>query len=117
MDDQRISQRKRNPEPSVNDNKKGAKPYHERDPGSRSFRRNPHPGPQFDHYSNLNSPREKVLEKALQANLICLRKKDTPRNADYNKICRFHNNRGHTTEECYVLKDELERLIRACHLR
>ena len=29
-----------------------------------------------------------------------------------NKYCRYHKDVGHTTEECIMLKDEIEKLIR-----
>ncbi|XP_014499586.1 uncharacterized protein LOC106760694 [Vigna radiata var. radiata] len=41
----------------------------------------------------------------------------SPRDADGSKTCRFHDNRGHSTEGCQGLKDEIERLIRAGYLR
>ena len=31
---------------------------------------------------------------------------------DPNKFCRYHNDIGHHTNNCYALKDEVERLIR-----
>ena len=33
------------------------------------------------------------------------------------KNCSFHNDIGHSTERCVALKDEIERLIRAGHLK
>ncbi|KAL5575437.1 hypothetical protein UlMin_017136 [Ulmus minor] len=42
----------------------------------------------------------------------------TPANKrDNKKYCRFHRDTGHTTEECRVLKDEVERLIQRGQLR
>ncbi|KAL5551144.1 hypothetical protein UlMin_001320 [Ulmus minor] len=42
----------------------------------------------------------------------------TPANKrDNTKYCRFHCDTGHTTEECRVLKDEVERLIQRGQLR
>ncbi|KAL5540592.1 hypothetical protein UlMin_043541 [Ulmus minor] len=42
----------------------------------------------------------------------------TPANKRGNtKYCRFHRDTGHTTEECRVLKDEVERLIQRGQLR
>ncbi|KAL5541827.1 hypothetical protein UlMin_009537 [Ulmus minor] len=43
------------------------------------------------------------------------RKMDSQR--DNTKYCRFHRDTGHTTEECRVLKDEVERLIQRGQLR
>ncbi|KAL0445999.1 UNVERIFIED_CONTAM: hypothetical protein Slati_1727800 [Sesamum latifolium] len=38
--------------------------------------------------------------------------RDTPQRPKSDKFCRFHNDYGHTTEECRHLKNEIERLIR-----
>lgn len=32
------------------------------------------------------------------------------------KYCHFHKDRGHSTEECYHLKEEIERLVQIGHL-
>ncbi|KAL0439060.1 UNVERIFIED_CONTAM: hypothetical protein Slati_2389000, partial [Sesamum latifolium] len=37
--------------------------------------------------------------------------RDTPQRPKSDKFCRFHNDYGHTTEECRHLKNEIERLI------
>ena len=36
---------------------------------------------------------------------------------DPNKYCRYHQDRGHTTDECRQLKDEIEGLISRGYLR
>ncbi|XP_014492980.1 uncharacterized protein LOC106755351 [Vigna radiata var. radiata] len=74
-------------------------------------------GPRYDDYAHLTVPREKVFEKALQTNLITVRRRRSPRDANGSKTCRFHDNRGHSTEGCQSLKDEIERLIRVGYLR
>ena len=33
------------------------------------------------------------------------------------KYCRYHRNHSHTTEECKVLQDKIEELVRAGHCR
>ncbi|XP_027357176.1 uncharacterized protein LOC113866547 [Abrus precatorius] len=45
------------------------------------------------------------------------RRANTPPWADKSKSCRYHRNRGHTTEECTTLKDKIEDLIKDGHLR
>ncbi|KAL0312891.1 UNVERIFIED_CONTAM: hypothetical protein Sradi_5688400 [Sesamum radiatum] len=43
--------------------------------------------------------------------------KDNPKRLKSDKYCRFHRDRGHTTEECHNLKNEIEKLIQRGHLR
>jgi len=72
----------------------------------------------YTQYISLNANRGQILEEALHAALIhAPRRAPTPRNADTTKPCRFHQNYGHTTDECVVLKDRIEELIQAGHLR
>ncbi|XP_014499530.1 uncharacterized protein LOC106760626 [Vigna radiata var. radiata] len=73
--------------------------------------------PQYNRYAPLTASREKVFEKALQANLISAARRGTPDAADGAKVCRYHGNQGHTTEECRALKDRIEKLIREGHLQ
>ncbi|XP_014511777.1 uncharacterized protein LOC106770485 [Vigna radiata var. radiata] len=118
MEDQTIFRKKQASENPVNEVRKEARHTRERGPPQKVTRTNlPEPlGPCYDHYTNLNTPRERIFDKALQANLIFVRRLNTPANADPTKVCRYHNNKGHTTESCQGLKDELERLIRAGYL-
>ena len=58
------------------------------------------------------------MEEALSADLIpSLQKLSTPRNTDTSKHCRYHQNYGHSTDECWALKDKIEELIQVGHLR
>ncbi|KAL0458907.1 UNVERIFIED_CONTAM: hypothetical protein Slati_0517900 [Sesamum latifolium] len=43
--------------------------------------------------------------------------RDTPRRPKSDKFCRFHNDYGHSTEECRHLKNEIERLIQDGYLQ
>ncbi|KAL0402093.1 UNVERIFIED_CONTAM: hypothetical protein Slati_4239200 [Sesamum latifolium] len=43
--------------------------------------------------------------------------KDGPRQPKSDKFCRFHNDYGHTTEECRHLKSEIKRLIQNDYLQ
>ncbi|KAL0386748.1 UNVERIFIED_CONTAM: hypothetical protein Slati_4546800 [Sesamum latifolium] len=43
--------------------------------------------------------------------------KNGPRQPKSDKFCRFHNNYGHTIEECRHLKSEIERLIQNGYLQ
>ncbi|KAL0421006.1 UNVERIFIED_CONTAM: hypothetical protein Slati_3123500 [Sesamum latifolium] len=43
--------------------------------------------------------------------------KDSPRRPKSDKFCHFHNDYGHTTEECRHLKNEIERLIQNRYLQ
>ncbi|XP_047171487.1 uncharacterized protein LOC124839644 [Vigna umbellata] len=58
-----------------------------------------------------------VLRTVRKVQLLIVRQKTTPKNADSSKTCRLHMNHGHDTEECNIVKDELERLIRAGYLQ
>jgi len=66
----------------------------------------------------LTTERGRILDKALSAELIPPpRKVASPNNADRRKQCRYHQNAGHSTEECQALEDKIEELIQAWHLR
>ncbi|XP_020225115.1 uncharacterized protein LOC109806998 [Cajanus cajan] len=70
-------------------------------------------GPKYSHYTPLNTSRAAVLEQALASEVLAVPKRaSTPPRADTNKSCRYHRNRGHSTEECVALKDKIEDLIK-----
>ncbi|XP_017432042.1 uncharacterized protein LOC108339421 [Vigna angularis] len=113
MEEMRLSQRKRQQESDVGRRRKDGKRPFDNSDKSREF---PRPF-KVHHYTTLNAPRAKVLEEALSVELITPQRKPSPRNADERKSCRYHQNHGHTTEDCITLKNEIENLIRAGHLR
>ncbi|KAL0373518.1 UNVERIFIED_CONTAM: hypothetical protein Sradi_3267500 [Sesamum radiatum] len=43
--------------------------------------------------------------------------KDGPRHPKLDKFCQFHNDYGHTTEECRHLKSKIDRLIQNGYLQ
>ncbi|KAL0329161.1 UNVERIFIED_CONTAM: hypothetical protein Sradi_4902800 [Sesamum radiatum] len=43
--------------------------------------------------------------------------KDNPKRVKFEKYCRFHRDRGHTTEECHHLTNEIEKLIQCGYLK
>ncbi|KAL0373492.1 UNVERIFIED_CONTAM: hypothetical protein Sradi_3264900 [Sesamum radiatum] len=74
----------------------------------------------FTLYTPLNAPREEILVLAEQQGLINQwprKMKDNPKRLKSDKYCRFHRDRGHTTEECHHLKNEIEKLIQRGYLR
>jgi len=74
-------------------------------------------GPHFHNYTPLKVPRGKILDEALQTELIStLKQTQTPPNADTAKRCQYHRNYGHTTEGCQALRDKIEELVQAGHL-
>jgi len=71
----------------------------------------------FTRYTPLTTDRSRILEEALSADLLTtLKRTNTPPNADKTKHCRYHRNFGHTTEDCWALKDKIEELVQAGHL-
>ena len=75
-------------------------------------------GPRFHNYTPLTVPRGKILDEALQAELILtLKQTQTPPNADTTKCCQYHRNYSHMTKGCQALRDKIEELVQAGHLR
>ena len=59
----------------------------------------------FSRYTPLTTERGRILDEALNAELIPPpRKVASPNNADRRKQCRYHQNTGHSTDECQALK-------------
>ena len=56
-------------------------------------------GPRFHNYTPLTVPRGKIMDEALQIELIpALKQTQTPSNVDTTKRCQYHRNYRHTTE-------------------
>ncbi|XP_020240263.1 uncharacterized protein LOC109819086 [Cajanus cajan] len=76
-------------------------------------REKPPRGPRYSQYMPLNTRRSAVQEQALASEVLAVPKRaSTPPRGDTTKSCRYHRNRGHSTEECAALKDKIEDLIK-----
>ncbi|XP_072064320.1 uncharacterized protein [Arachis hypogaea] len=76
--------------------------------------------PRFDSYTQFNTKREDIIKEILNSKLMKPPRKagtyqDT-KNIDKSKYCAFHQKHGHTTNDCVIAKDLLERLARQGHL-
>ena len=40
-----------------------------------------------------------------------------PSRRNQNLYCTYHRDKGHTTEQCKVMKDHLEQLVRSGHVK
>ncbi|XP_052170472.1 uncharacterized protein LOC127786825 [Diospyros lotus] len=75
-------------------------------------------GPQFHHYTRLNQPRSTILAAVEGSGLLQLPKKpDRPMGRNQEEYCRYHRIRGHSTDQCRELKNQIEALIREGHLQ
>ncbi|KAL0440607.1 UNVERIFIED_CONTAM: hypothetical protein Slati_2543700 [Sesamum latifolium] len=78
------------------------------------------PPTEFTLYTPLNTSREEILVVAEEQGLVNQwprKMKDNPKRLKSDKYCRFHRDRGHTAEECYHLKNEIEKLIQCGYLK
>ncbi|KAL2241095.1 UNVERIFIED_CONTAM: hypothetical protein Sindi_0750700 [Sesamum indicum] len=75
--------------------------------------------PKFHNYTPLGMSREKALMMVENADVLKWPRhtKYTPSKKFSDKYCRFHREKGHNTEECFQLKDEIERLVRQGYFR
>ncbi|XP_052114525.1 uncharacterized protein LOC127745613 [Arachis duranensis] len=76
--------------------------------------------PRYDSYTQFNTKRENIIKEILNSKLIKPPRKagtyPESKNVDKTKYCAFHKKYGHTTDECVIAKDLLERLARQGHL-
>ncbi|XP_020207592.1 uncharacterized protein LOC109792583 [Cajanus cajan] len=74
--------------------------------------------PRYAEYTPLNTTRTRILEQALASEILSIPKRaHTPPRADLSKSCSYHQNHGHSTEECAALKDKVEELIKQGQLK
>ncbi|XP_011102021.1 uncharacterized protein LOC105180059 [Sesamum indicum] len=104
-------------DPSFNNKRKGR----EEEKESKKKKERKHVPPVgLARYTLLNAPRGEILVVAEQQGLINQwpkKMKDNPKRFKSDKYCRFHRDRGHTTEECHHLKNEIEKLIQRGYLK
>ncbi|XP_052186695.1 uncharacterized protein LOC127797627 [Diospyros lotus] len=82
------------------------------------IRRSDTVGPQFHHYTRLNQPRSTILAAVEGSGLLQLLKKaDCPMGRNQEEYCRYHRTRGHSTDQCRELKNQIEALICEGHLQ
>ncbi|XP_072064544.1 uncharacterized protein [Arachis hypogaea] len=87
-----------------------------RSPGNRDTKKPPKPASKYNTYTRFNTRREHIIREILNAKII----KPPARAGNYHdqrfvdktKHCAFHRKFGHTTDDCIVAKDLLERLAR-----
>ncbi|XP_015960179.1 uncharacterized protein LOC107484080 [Arachis duranensis] len=72
--------------------------------------------PKFNTYTRFNTKRENIIKKILNAKIVkppaWVGSYQDQRFVDRSKHCAFHQKFGHTTDDCIVAKDLLERLAR-----
>ncbi|XP_057418697.1 uncharacterized protein LOC130712897 [Lotus japonicus] len=68
--------------------------------------------------TKLNAPLSTILRVVGQTNVVQYPPppRRPPSNVDTNRWCEFHKALGHTTDKCWTLRREIDRLIKAGHL-
>ncbi|XP_025625289.1 uncharacterized protein [Arachis hypogaea] len=87
-----------------------------RSPGSRDTKKPSKPTSKYNTYTRFNTRRENIIREILNAKIIRPPARagnyQDQRFVDRTKHCAFHRKFGHTTDDCIVAKDLLERLAR-----
>ncbi|XP_025635491.1 uncharacterized protein [Arachis hypogaea] len=93
---------------------------HPRLPNQKDSRRPFKLTPKYDAYTQFNTKKEDIIKEILNAKIIKPPSRagsyQDQRYVDKTKHCAFHQKFGHTTDECVIAKDLLERLARQGHL-
>ncbi|XP_016207144.1 uncharacterized protein LOC107647590 [Arachis ipaensis] len=87
-----------------------------RSPGNRDTKKPPKPASKYNTYTRFNTRRENIIREIFNAKIIKPPARagnyQDQRFVDKTKHCAFHRKFGHTTDDCIVAKDLLERLAR-----
>ncbi|KAL0445409.1 UNVERIFIED_CONTAM: hypothetical protein Slati_2263600 [Sesamum latifolium] len=77
------------------------------------------PPPDITQYTPLKAPRAEIFAVAEQQGIVRrpLRMREDPKRMRSSKYYQFHKDRGHSTEDCFQLKDEIEKLIQQGYLK
>ncbi|XP_057746201.1 uncharacterized protein LOC130965458 [Arachis stenosperma] len=90
------------------------------DDKSRDNKKTFKPVPRYESYTVFNAKRDDIIKEILNSKLIKPPRKagtyPESKTVDKSKFCTFHQKHGHTTDECVIAKDLLERLARQGHL-
>ncbi|XP_015955016.1 uncharacterized protein LOC107479390 [Arachis duranensis] len=90
--------------------------FRERAAGSRDIKKTSKLASKYNTYTRFNTRRENIIREILNAKIIKppirAGNYQDQRFADRTKHCAFHRKFGHTTDDCIVAKDLLERLAR-----
>ncbi|XP_072077721.1 uncharacterized protein [Arachis hypogaea] len=87
-----------------------------RSPGNRDTKKPFKLTPKYNTYTRFNTKRENIIKEILNAKIVKPPARagnyQDQRFVDRSKHCAFHPKFGHTTDDCIVAKDLLERLAR-----
>ncbi|XP_016193033.1 uncharacterized protein LOC107633959 [Arachis ipaensis] len=87
-----------------------------RSPGNKDTKRPFKLTPKYNTYTRFNTKRENIIKEILNAKIVKPPARagnyQDQRFVDRSKHCAFHQKFGHTTDDCIVAKDLLERLAR-----
>ncbi|XP_016195555.1 uncharacterized protein LOC107636568 [Arachis ipaensis] len=100
--------------------RKTEKPHYRDDDRTRDKKKNFKLTSRYESYTQFNTKRNDIIKEILNSKLIKPPRKagsyPDSKGADRSKYCSFHQKHGHTTDECVIAKDLLERLARQGHL-
>ncbi|XP_057734663.1 uncharacterized protein LOC130950136 [Arachis stenosperma] len=104
----RALRRANKPTPSREEERKS------RQSNSRTDQRTFRLTPKFDNYTPLNAKRKDIIKDILHSKLIKPPNRagtyQDQRHVDRSKYCAFHQKYGHTTDDCVIARDVLEKL-------
>nr|XP_025640917.1 uncharacterized protein LOC112735606 [Arachis hypogaea] len=87
-----------------------------RSPGNKDIKKPSKPESKYNTYTRFNTRRENIIREILNAKIIRPPARagnyQDQRFVDKTKHCAFHRKFGHTTDDCIMAKDLLERLAR-----